>query len=536
MGSSTSSAAPLTGVLRVLAAGVAAMFAFPAIYLLWRSGTTDADPLGVLFSDRTLPPLWRTLRLAVAVCATTAVVGTALAWVTVRTDLPGRRMWQVLAPLPLVYPTFIGAAALTRMVNPGGIADDFLSSMDAGGSVELRGFTGAWLALSLFTYPYVYLPVAARLQSLSGTLEECGRMLGDSAWTVFRRIVLPQIATALSTGTLLVFLYAISDFGAVQLMRYDTLSRAIYTTQLSNQSVSLALSIILLAIAAIAVAAEGLLSRRLTTAPVTNVRPPGRHRLRRWTIPSLMGVGGVISLALLAPAIAMFDWAQTGIRREASGGRPLRVEAADIIEPTLNTTLGAVLAALLATIATLPVAYLAVRYRSRAGAVARSVVTSTFALPGILIALAFLFWTNKFTWAAENLRHTLTILVIAYAIRFGAQAMGSAEVAVSSVPQRLNDAAKTLGAGRTRRFLTIELPILLPSLLAGAGLVLLSVMKELPITLLLSPFDFPTLTERTWQSFDEGFVAEGSIFALVLIALSALLTWLLIIRTADHRS
>ena len=217
-----------------------------------------------------------------------------------------------------------------------------------------------------------------------------------------------------------------------------------------------------------------------------------------------------------------------------SGGRQLRLEASDLVEPTLNTALGSVLAAALATIAVLPIAYLAARYRSRIGAAASSVVTSTFALPGILVALSFLFWTNKSQWAAENLRNTLLILVVAYAIRFGAQAMGSAEVAVSSVPDRLNDAARMLGANRVRRFFTIEAPILAPTLLAGAGLVLLSVMKELPITLIIAPFDFPTLTERTWQSFDEGFVAEGSITALVLIALSAVFTWLLVIRRSDH--
>ena len=520
--------------LRVTAGAVAAVFAFPALYLIWRSLATDADPFGVLFSDRTLPPLWRTLRLAVAVTVSTAVLGTTLGWITARTDIPGRRIWQVLLPLPLVYPTFIGAAALTRMVNPGGIADDALTSLGAGGSIELRGFTGAWLALTLFTYPYVYLPVAARLRSLSGTLEESARMLGDSAWTVFFRIVLPQIATAITTGALLVFLYTISDFGAVQLMRYDTLSRAIYTTQLSNQPVSLALSLILLAIAAIAVAGERIASRRLTTAPLTHAKRPGTHRLRRWTIPVTAAVSTVLLAALAAPAIAMIDWAQGGIRREMSGGRQLRLEASDLVEPTLNTALGSVLAAALATIAVLPIAYLAARYRSRIGAAASSVVTSTFALPGILVALSFLFWTNKSQWAAENLRNTLLILVVAYAIRFGAQAMGSAEVAVSSVPDRLNDAARMLGANRVRRFFTIEAPILAPTLLAGAGLVLLSVMKELPITLIIAPFDFPTLTERTWQSFDEGFVAEGSITALVLIALSAVFTWLLVIRRSDH--
>ena len=534
VGSSTSNRSPAQLGLRLIAGVVAVVFAFPTLYLIWRNISSDADPLGLLFSERTTAPMWRTLRLAFAVAVSTAALGTALAWVTTRTDIPGRRMWQILAPLPLVYPTFIGAASLQRMVNPGGLADDFLSNIGAGGSVQLRGFTGAWLVLTLFTYPYVYLPVAARLRSISGTLEESARMLGDSSWRAFQRIVLPQIATAITTGTLLVFLYTISDFGAVQLMAYDTLSRAIYTTQLSNQPVSLALSFILLTIAALAVFAERLASRRLTTPPLVHAKPATPHLLHRAKAPVTLATSLVLFAALAAPAIAMSDWAQRGIRREASGGRPLTIDAADLWEPTRNTAVAAGLTAVLAILAVLPVAYLAARYRSRAGAAFSNVITSTFALPGILVALSFVFWTSKSQWAATHLRHTLLLLIVAYVVRFGAQAIGAAEVAVSSVPARLNDAARMLGASRGRRFVTVELPILLPGLLAGAGLVLLSTMKELPITLLLAPFDFPTLTSTSWQSFTEAKVAEASITSLILVALSAVLTWLLIIRSADH--
>ena len=200
-------------LLRVAGLLLALAFAFPGVYLVYRNFAAGADPAGLLISDRTMGPLWRSLRLAVSVSAAALTLGTALAWLTARTDLPLSRLWRILLPLPLVFPTFIGAAAFIHTFNPGGLANDLLAGVGVERTPEFRGFGGAWLVLTLMTYPYVYLPVAARLRQLPGTHEETARVLGDSALRVFRRICVPQMATAIGAGTLLVFLYTLSDFG-----------------------------------------------------------------------------------------------------------------------------------------------------------------------------------------------------------------------------------------------------------------------------------------------------------------------------------
>ncbi|HTI32462.1 MAG TPA: ABC transporter permease subunit, partial [Miltoncostaea sp.] len=112
----------------------------------------------------------------------------------------------------------------------------------------------------------------------------------------------------------------------------------------------------------------------------------------------------------------------------------------------------------------------------------------------------------------------------------GALALGPARVAVTSVPRRLDDAARTLGRGRVSRLVTVELPLMAPGLAAAAGLVLLSAMKELPVTLLLAPAGFPTLATRVWSAAEDAFWADASLAALVLVALSGVLTWLLVVR------
>ena len=524
--------APLA--LKVTALITAFLFACPGLYLIWRNITSDSDPLGLLFSEQTLSPLMRTINLTVLVTLSAAILGTGLAWLTIRTDLPSRRVLKLVLPLPLVFPTFVGAAAFIRTLNPGGIANNLLENIGIDRTLELHGLFGAWLVLTLFTYPYVYLPVAARLKNLPSSLEESARLLGDSSWATFRKVILPQVASSLFAGSLLVFLYTISDFGAVQLMRYDTLTRAIWTTRLNNQPVSFALALILLSLAAFAVIVETLFSRKFRKPDFATQVEVILTPLKKWKSLAVSVSWLIVFLALITPTIALGDWAADGLLREFRGGRPLFIEFEDIIKPTINTAWISMLTAVIAAVIVLPVSYLVAKYRSPIGNTANAVMTSTFAMPGLLIALSMFFWTLRTSWAAEHLRGTIVILIFAYLVRFSAQALAPARAAVASIPESLEDASQVLGASKIKRFFSIDLPVVTPGLLAGSGLVLMSTMKELPITLLVAPFEFPTLTTKIFQSFEDAFVAEGGLLALILVLLSAILTWILVIRRADH--
>lgn len=528
----TRRAAPNAVTLRLVCLALTCLFAFPGAYLIYRNFTAGADPWNLLLSNRTLGPLWRTLRLAVAVSICAGAIGTTLAWLVTRTDLMGRRLWALLAPLPLVFPTFIGAAAFIRTLNPGGLLNRTLETIGIDFTYQLRGFFGAWLVLTLFTYPYVFLPVAVRLRHISGTLEENARLLGQSPLAVFARVCLPQIAASIAAGTLLVFLYAISDFGAVQLMAYDTLTRAIHSSHLFNPAVALALSLILLVTAGVVVLAERTLSTRFLDEGGAGTSAPVTYRLGRLQLPSQMVVWLIGLLALGAPMASLLDWAIDGLLRSALGGPALVLRFEQIASATWNTSLAAVLAAVLAAIAVLPIALLVARHRSILGRMSHLVVISTFAVPGILIALALRFWTLRSDIADQLLAGTLALLLLAYVVRFASLVMGTTLLAVRAIPLSIRDSARLLGASAPRRFLAIELPLLLPGITAGAGLVLLSVMKELPISLLVAPLGFPTLTTRIFDAFNEAFVAEAGIASVVLLTLSFVLSWLLLLRPA----
>ncbi|HEX6167823.1 MAG TPA: iron ABC transporter permease [Acidimicrobiales bacterium] len=518
--------------LALVCAVVGALFATPLVYLAWRTARGDEALVELYTSPATLEPLGNTLALAVATALSTSVVGTGLAWLVTRTDVPLRRLWAALAALPLVFPSFVGALALTAALSTGGVLDDPLGLVGIE-PTRPEGFWGAWFVLTLFTTPYVLLPVAARLAALPPSLEESARLLGRRPVAVFRSVVLPQIRGAIGAGAMLVFLYALSDFGVVVLLRYDTLTRAIYTNRQLDRDQSVALSLLLAVLALVVVAGErGMARRRPPVETVRAVRPL-QVPLGRWRWPALAAVVGWVVVALGGPLASLGLWAWRGLTGKTSSLAGGDAGLGDLVTPALNTAGISLVTAVVAVAVLLPLAYLSARHRARAGDLASGLVASGFALPGLVIALAVVFWSLQLP-EAWGLYQSFTMLVFAYVVHMGAQSLRAAQVAVGSVPRRLDESARMLGAGRARRFLTIDLPLMLPGLAAGGGLVLLSTMKELPITLLTAPSGFETLTRRIWADTEAAFLAEAALASLVLVALSGMLTWVLVVRRSDR--
>ena len=518
--------------LAAVSALVACLFATPLAYLAVR-GLTEGGTLAAWTSGATVVPLARTLLLGVSVATASAVLGTALAWLVARTDLPGRRTARLLLPLPLVMPSFIAAFALVAAFAPGGLLAGLLEPVGVERLPAFEGFWGALYVLTLFTYPYVYLPVAARLGQLPASLEESARLLGRGPAAVFRTVVAPQAAGAVWAGTLLVFLYTISDFGAVQLLRYQTLTSSIYASRVFDRSGALAQSLLLGLLAVVVVAAERSATRGARPGRLTAGARSLRVPLGRWRAAAVALVAGVVGLALVAPVGVLAFWAVRGLVAGSTRAGALVTDAGELALPAAHTAAMAVLAALVAVAAVLPVAYLTVRHASRLAGAANAVIVGGFALPGLVVALALAFWTLQAPWPLAALYQTEALLVFAYVVHFGSQALRAGQVAVAGVPSRLDDAARTLGAGRLRRLRTVDLPLATPGLLAGAGLVLLSTMKELPATLLLAPPGFETLATRIWNATEDAFLADASLAALFLLALSGVLTWFLVVRRGN---
>ncbi len=508
---------------RLIGLTIGALFAGPAAFVVWRT-VRLGDDLGDVLSE--VPaPLWRTIQLSVLVSASTAIVGTGLAWLTTRTNLPGRRLWRIALVLPLALPSFVGAAAFIAGLAPGGVLNDALTGVGITPPSRLRGLGASWLILSAFTYPYVYLPVAARLLRLRSSLDESGRMLGLSSTATFFKVTLPQLRTAIFGGALLAFLYTLSEFGAVQLLGYDTLTRVIFSSRLTNRALSFAAASVVLLLALCVVALER--SQRGVSRPDdrTSVLTRQPTRLRWGTIPALAACTLVLSVGLLVPVASLSTWAQRGL---ADG----RIGFGELVQPAMNTALVAITAAVAATVIVLPIALATTRRPHRSSNIAAISVVVGFAIPGLVLALALAVLTLN-TPGLNWLYQTTALLILAYVIHFGSQALASSESAARSVPNSLRESSRLLEPNPARRFFTVDFPLMRPGLVAGAGLVLLSTVKELPATLLLSPPDFSTLSTEIWSAYEEGFYAAAGLASLVLIGVSSVLTWLLVLRGSD---
>ncbi|MFM8828678.1 MAG: ABC transporter permease, partial [Actinomycetota bacterium] len=388
-----------------------------------------------------------------------------------------------------------------------------------------------FVVLTLLTYPYVFLLVMARLRTLPPTLEESARMLGRRPLQVFTTVVLPQARAAVAAGALLVFLYVISDFGAVQLLRYDTLTRAIYSDRLLDPITSIALSLVL-GIIAVAVVAMERRSSRVGLRDQSRAGAVLEVPLGKWRVPSYAFLVLLIGFSLVAPIAVLLFWAIRGLVNGSVDSASVVADPGLIVQPLLSTAGISVVTALVAILIVLPIAYRSVRRPGRLGEVLAGTVVGGFALPGLVTALAFVFFTLSTPGPLGALYQTLPLLVLAYVVHHGALALGAAQSAVAGIPARLDDAARIMGRRRIRRFAGVELPLMLPGLAAGAGLVLLSTAKELPATLLLAPPGFSTLAIEVWQAAELAAYEEAAIFALVLVAISAVLTWFLVVRPA----
>ncbi|MGH9154732.1 MAG: ABC transporter permease, partial [Acidimicrobiales bacterium] len=281
--------------LAVAGALIAAVMVLPLGYLFLRAASAD-DPLTLVGSDRVRRLVVNTASLGVATTALALVVGVGVAWLVERTDLPARRTLALAATLPLVVPTYVGALAVKAAFGPAGLVGEVPG---------LLGFRGATLTLGLSTYPYVLLMARSALAGADPALEEVARSLGDSGLAVARRVVLPVVRPAMAAGGLLVFLYVLSDFGAVSILQFDTVTRGIfleYRSLSADRAPAAVLGVVLVALTLVAVLGGRAVAGRAAPArAVAGRAPPRLVRLGRWRWPAAAAVAAVVTAGVGVP-------------------------------------------------------------------------------------------------------------------------------------------------------------------------------------------------------------------------------------------
>jgi iron(III) transport system permease protein len=496
----------------------------PLVYLGVRASTAGADAWRVLEPDVTGRLVLDTLLLAAAVVAAAVGLGVPLAWLVVRTDLPGRTAWAVAGALPLVVPSYVAALAILGALGPRGLAQQLLEGpFGVARLPDIYGFPGAVLALTLSTYPYVYLLAAAALRRLDPSLEEAARALGETRLGSFRRVTLPGLRPAIAAGSLLVVLYVLSDFGAVSLMQYPTLTRAIYLQYqaLFDRDPAAVLSLVLVVLTLAVVALESRVRRgpRLYRATPGALRPPERIRLGPWRWPAIAFCAAVVGVFLLLPVAVLGYWTAQAI--------PLNDPVELAWRAAGRSLLAAGFAAAVAVVAVVPVTFLSQRRPARWTGALERISFGANALPGIVIALSLVFFAAR---SAPWIYQTLPLLVFAYIVRFLPQALAAVGASLRTVSPSVEEAARSLGRRPGGVLVAVTVPLMRPGLLAGAALVFLSAMKELPATLLLRPIGFDTLATEIWTATSIAAYSQAAPAALLLIAVSAPFVYVLAAR------
>jgi iron(III) transport system permease protein len=520
-GSVSRARAPLILILPALAA--ATLVSIPLLYIFIRAlegGWRSYLEALIAYDGGGL--LARTLLLVAGVAALSLAIAVPMAWLVTRTDLPRRGAWALLGALPLIFPSYIAAFTLVAVLGPRGYLQQALATFGIGALPEIAyGYSGALLALALFTYPYLYLLLIVSFRESDPELEEASRVLGYGAWATFFRVLIPHARPALYGGTLLITLYTLSDFGAVSIVRYNTYTLAIYNAYrgLFDRSVAAALATALIVLTLAFIAAEVALLRRVRSASPRPRRALRQLPLGRWKLPSQIFLSSIVLLTVAVPVGTILHWGWRAILHQRGLG--------PVLIPAVSSIGVAVIAAAVAAALAIAPAVWSGRFRTRTAVVVEKLAAAGFALPGLVVALALVVFTLRFL---PGIYQSLALLIAAYVVRFLPEAIAATRAAITSIPAELEEAARLLGRGPIGTMVSVTIPLMRRGILAGASLVFLTTMKELPATLILRPIGFETLATRIWTTASEGFYSETAAPALLLVLGSALPMYWFVIR------
>ncbi len=499
-----------------LAAGVVVVaIALPLLYLVIRTAGIGGEELRELLSrPRNIMVFFNSAAMAATVTLFSTLIAVPLAFLTVRTDLPGKRFWLVTATLPLAVPSYVGSFALIATLAPrGSFLQLLLQPLGVEELPSIYGFPGTVLAITLFTYPYMLLSVRSGLQGIDPSLEEASRSLGYGSRETFFKVVLPQLKPSLIAGGLLVALYALRDFGTPSLMQFDAFTRAIflqYKTSFNRNSAA-ALSLMLVTLVLLILWLEYRMRSRAAyySRGSASLRPPKIVKLGIWKWPAFGFCLLITSFGVVLPVGITLFWLIRGLNTGYT--------FPNLFSTILNSISAAGLAALTITIFALPVAILAVRFPSKITAIIERCSYIGFGVPGIVVALSLVFFGANYLPA---LYQTLPMLIFAYLVLFLPQSVGTVRSSLLQVNPQLEESARSLGRNAWQTLREVTLPLVQSGVLSGAVLVFLTAIKELPATMLLAPIGFRTLATQIWQATENVDFADAAAASLAMLLVS----------------
>ena len=529
--------APRDGLrfLAGVAVAIAAACALPMLAVLLAALVGGTETVRHLL-DTVLPAYaGTTLLLVIIVAGGTFAVGVGAAWLVTMTRFPGAKFLEIALVLPLAFPAYVLAYAYTHVLDHPGIVQTSLRDVTGWGPrdywfPEIRSLGGAALMLILVLYPYVYLLARAAFLQQSATTFLAARALGSSAWVAFYKVSLPLARPAIAGGVLLAVMETIADFGTVSYFGVQTFATGIYTSWFSlfDRAGAAQLALCLLSFALLLAMLERIQrgkakyhdpSRRAVAMPPL--------QLNGWRAAvALIACGVPVLLGAALPVVILFSM---GIGSEQ-----------DLLSPRYlgfirNSVTLAGIAAVLTVTAAVCVGFF---QRLRPGKLSNGaayVARLGYAVPGGVIAVGLLvpfaaFDNTLDAWMRSTfdistgllVTGSIWLLVAAYMVRFLAAALGAYEGGQAMVHANMDSAARSLGETPVGTLRRVHLPILSPSLLTALLIVFVDVMKELPATLIMRPFNYDTLAVQAYRLASDERLDGAAVPSLVIVAMGLL--------------
>ncbi|KXU80059.1 ABC transporter permease [Aeromonas enteropelogenes] len=518
----------------------ALLLALPVLALVFSAFSADGDLFRHL-ADTVLPAyLGNTLGLVIGVVLLSLLFGVPTAWLVAMCQVPGRRALQWALMLPMAMPSYIVAYVYTDLLDYSGPLQAGLRTLFDWQSPAdywfpaIRSLGGAAWVLALVLFPYVYLLTRASFLEQSVSLIHSSRLLGCTPWQSFRRLSLPLARPAIMVAVSLVAMETLADFATVHFFAINTLTTAVYDTWLGYGSLATAakLSCLMLLAVVLLIALERRSRQRQQVFQKSmGHEQPLRYPLkgmRRWL--AAIWCWGLVLAGFGLPFVILLDY---GVRYFELSWTPEFVRFAG------NSLAISALTALLA----MGIALLLGFFRRLDGGVKSllplRIAAMGYAMPGTVLAIGVLvpltaldFGINDLAeWLGRQgpgllLTGTLTAIVFGYLVRFVAIAIGSVESSMGKISPSLDMAARSLGQGDGGMLRRVHLPLVRRGLFAGAMLVFIESMKELPAALLLRPFNFDTLATHVYQFVSDEMLERGALGAIVIVLVGLLpLIW-----------
>jgi iron(III) transport system permease protein len=383
---------------------------------------------------------------------------------------------------------------------------------------EFSGFFAAGFILSITTLPYVILATLSGLRTVDSSQIEVARSLGLTPVQTFRRVVFPQIKGHISAGALLAALYTISDFGAVSLLNVETLTVTIQNMYKASydRSAAAVISFVLIAFSTIVVLADEKIKRQTPDSSVVKVYSTKNSLVNNtWMRFAVITTVGIYAVnAVVIPFYVLIS---------RFLGNQVAINWGDLLSASISTISVAALGALIALVMSAPLGIVLSGGSTRVGTIAQRIITVGHGLPGVVVGLAVVSIGSKL----GALYQTTFLLAFAYALLFLAKSVASMSSSLLRVPTSVKDVASTLGMNQWMVIKKVVAPIAAPGIGLGTVLVFLTAMKELPATLMLRPTGFDTLATQIWSAASINRFNEAAPYALILVLIAALPTFLL---------